>query len=57
MFGQLYEECLLNITTWSSTTAYEDGYIVQVSEGFIKENRTKYLSLKLFFTREKGEGK
>ena len=54
LIGKLQQECGLNIITKTPTTNYEDNTtcIELVSEGYIKGDRIKNLSIKLFFTHD-----
>ena len=54
MIGQLQEHCGLNDTIRAPTTIYEDSnaYINQVREEYIRGDRIKHLSPKLFFEHD-----
>lgn len=60
MIGNIQEECGMKEVTESPTIIYEDNTacIAQVTEGYIKGDRTKHISPKLFFTHDlQKEGK
>ena len=59
MIGKLQEDCGLNDTTKAPTTIYEDNdaCINQFKEGYIRGDRTKHLSAKLFFAHDQQKDK
>lgn len=60
MISNIQQECGMNAIKEESTTIYEDNTacITQVTEGYIKGDRTKHLSPKLFYTHDlQKEGK